>query len=270
MTDFLSAAHRYLDEHQWATIPLIPDASGLPKRPFSNDWQHTTADWDTVRALPWHHAQGIGIVLGAASDNLAAIDIDQVELAAALLAQLQSAPAAKFYYVKTGRDRCHVYFREGLASPSKVLNNLHWGEYTFGVELKASGTQIAAPPTPGYTFLGTSTDPTPVARVSQAWEAIRSGMGITGSEPQRSGSAGYPAPWRKAVTAGERNNSVYVEACRLAEAKMPLEAAIETMLARMRIAYEGATDEQHTIGTIRSAYRRVLNPGRGGRGGVAV
>lgn len=270
MTDFLSAAHRYFDEQQWTCIPLILDDNGFPKRPFSNAWQLTTSDWDTIRMLPWHQARGLGIVLGERSDNLAVLDLDSVPFADAVLEVLRSHPDSKFYQVRTVRGRGHLYFREGMASGSNKLTGIRWRGETFDVELKANGTQVAAPPTPGYSFVGTSTTPTPVGRLSQAWEAISQSMGVEASESQHRGSSGYPSPWKETLSEGERNNAVYVEACRLAEAKMPLDAAISTMLVRVKQAYQGTVDEYATIRTIRSAYHRVLNPRAQGRGGVAL
>ncbi len=269
MTDFRVAALDYFNRG-WTSIPLILDANGFPKRPFSNDWQHTQHDWEQIDALPWKQALGIGLVLGPASDNLAVIDIDCVPLAATLLSMLQSRPGSEYYYVRTGRNRCHLYFREGVATSPRTMNGLTWQGETFGAELKGRGQQVAAPPTPGYTFLGTSQTPTPVATLESAWLPIAATLGINGAESAHRGAAGYPAPWRETLGEGERSNAIYVESCRLAEAKMPYNAALATMLARVKIAYEGHMDENAVMITVRSAYRRVTGPKRGGRGGVAV
>lgn len=259
MTDFRSAAERYFNEHGWVTIPLIHDDQGKPKRPFSNGWQDTPADWAVIAAQPWDHAKGIGIVLGPGSDNLGVIDIDDVELAAAVFDTLSSRPDAKFYYVRTGSNRCHLYFREGIATAPRTLRGLTWGGHTFGIELKGKGQQVAAPPTPGYEMRGTTRTPTPVATLEKAWEAIRSGMGIEGGEKPR-GGAGYPRAWQETINTGERNNAIFIESCKLAEAGMPLNSAIATMLARVRQAYEGQQDERSIVNTIRSAYRKTLKP----------
>lgn len=262
MTDFKAAALDYFNRG-WTAIPLILDANRLPKRPFSDNWQHTSHDWDEIAGLPWHQALGIGLVLGPASDNLAVIDIDCVPLAVELLRVLQTRPDAKYYYVRTGRNRCHLYFREGVATAPHTMNGLRWRDETFGAELKGKGQQVAAPPTPGYTFLGTTFAPTPVADIHAAWRPIVATMGIASSETHDRGAAGYPSAWRETLKEGERNNALYVESCRLAEAHMPYEAALQTMLARVRLAYEGLIPEHDVMVTVRSAYRRINKPKAG-------
>lgn len=261
MTDFRASAKRYFDDHSWVTIPLILDPDGKPKRPFSNGWQQTPSDWSVIEALPWERADGIGIVLGPVSDNLAVIDVDDTELAAAIY-EVLSQGGGKFYYVRTGSNRCHLYFREGAASSPRTMRGLQWRGRTFGIELKGKGQQVAAPPTPGYEFRGTSLSPTPVGTLETAWTAIRTGMGIIAPESQRGGS-GYPRAWQDNIKAGERNNSIFIESCRLAEAGLPLESAIPTMLVRIKQAYEGQLDERSVVNTIRSAYRKVGKPKAG-------
>ena len=68
---------------------------------------------------------------------------------------------------------------------------------------------------------------------------------------------GYPAPWRETVLEGRRNNALFVESCRLAEAGMPLGSALATMMARLELAYVGRVDRGEAERTIRSAYRRA-------------
>lgn len=258
----IDAARDYYDRG-WTTIPLIPDNNGLPKRPFSPGWQDTPHEWDAIQALPWHQAQGIGIVLGPVSDNLAVIDIDDDLVATVIFDALIKADDAKFYYVRTGRNRCHLYFREGAPSAPRTMSGITYGDRTFGVELKGKGQQVAAPPTPGYRFLGTSQQPSPVGTIQQAWDALASGFQLVAPSGARAGSAGYPRAWQDAVKEGNRNNAIYVESCRLAEAGMPLQSAIDTMLARVRQAYSGQVSDRDIAGTVRSAYRKAHKPLRG-------
>ena len=260
-----ASAKQYFDKG-WVTIPLIHDPEGKPKRPFSNGWQDTPNAWDAIESLPWEQAKGIGIVLGPVSDNLGVIDIDDTELADAIHQLLLSRSDSKFYYVRTGSNRCHLYFREGMATSPRTMRGLTWHDRTFGIELKGKGQQVAAPPTPGYSFNGTSDIPTPVATLDVAWQAIRTSMGIEGADSQHRGSSGYPRAWQDSIKVGERNNAVYVESCRLAEAGMPLESAIGTMLARLAQAYEGQLDTTSVTNTIRSAYRKVKRPLRAAGG----
>ena len=262
MTDFRSAAKRYFDERGWVTIPLTLDDNAKPKRPFSPAWQQTPADWAVIEAQAWEQAKGIGIVLGPVSDNLGVIDIDDVELAAAIHALL-SASDAQFYFVRTGSDRAHLYFREGVATAPRTMHGLTWRDHTFGIELKGKGQQVAAPPTPGYEFRGTRSDPTPVATLDKAWRAIQTTMGIEAGDSQHRSAGGYPRAWQDNIQVGERNNAIYIESLRLAEAKMPLDSAIATMLARIKQVYEGQVDERSVVQTIRSAYRKVNRPKAG-------
>lgn len=268
MTDFQAAAQRYFDDHGWVCIPLVLDDNGKPKRPFSNGWQQTPAEWPVIAALPWERAKGIGIVLGEVSDNLAVIDIDSVELSEALLGWLSANATKPYYAVRTGSNRSHLYFREGAASAPVTFREAKWRGESFSVELKGRGQQVAAPPTPGYSLVGTTSEPMPIALVGEAWDAIAHGMAVEGADSKgRSGgkgsSHGYPSPWADRILEGSRNNAVYVEACRLAEAKMPLDSAIATMLARLSVAAEGRIDERSMVATIRSAYRKVNKPLKG-------
>lgn len=262
MTDFKAAAERYFNERGWTCIPLINDAEGRPKRPFQPQWQRTPHDWGAIAKLPWEHALGIGIVLGPVSDNLAVIDIDDDALATELL-RILTESKARFYYVRTGRNRCHIYFREETPSNPSTFRNQQWRDRSFTVELKARGQQVAAPPTPGYTYLGTRDDPTPVPNIAGAWGAISGTMHI--GAPGAHGTSGYPAPWRPEVPDGERNNTLFVEACRLAEAGMPVESAIDTMVARVRLVYAGTVDERELQRTVRSAYRTQRRNNRNSR-----
>ena len=200
-------------------------------------------------------------MLGEASDNLGVLDIDDEPLAAAIIETLTNANAS-FYGVRTIRNRCHLYFRQGIITDSRTYRHLSWRDSTdFTVELKTGHLQVAAPPTPGYAFCGTSRTPTPVGMLASAWDAIALTMGVeTPHSPDGKASSApsnYPRAWQQLVTEGERNNAVFVESCRLAGARMPLDAAIATMLARVMVAYEGQLDERSTAATVRSAYRAV-------------
>lgn len=266
MTDFKAAARDYFDRGMTA-IPLVNDSDGRPKRPFSDGWQHTPNDWPTIEALPWERALGIGVVLGEASDNLGVIDLDDVPLAAAIFEALTEA-GSPFYAVRTIRQRGHLYFRQGIITDSRTYRHLSWRDSPdFTVELKTRALQVAAPPTPGYAFCGTSRSPTPIGTLASAWDAIAHTMGVetphSADGKASSAPSSYPRAWQKLVTDGERNNAIYVESCRLAEAGMPLASAIETMVARVGVAYAGGTANSRVEVTVRSAYKRVHKPLRG-------
>ena len=263
------AAAANFDDHGWVSTPLRTDPStGIAKIPFLDSWQQTPADREAILAQPWDRAKGIGLVLGEVSDNLAVIDFDDEGFADELFSRLRLA-RRDFYGVRTGRNRGHLYFREGVAS-SPHTYRYSWEGRTFSVELKGRGQQVASPPTPGYTLCGTTSVPTPVPTLAEAWEAIQNSMGSglarVGGE---TAGAGYGRPWKEAVTEGERNNLLFVESCRLAEVGMPRDSAIETMLARVAVAYAGAMPEREVVRTVQSAYRTVGRKPRG-RGGMAL
>ncbi|KKL13590.1 hypothetical protein LCGC14_2524230, partial [marine sediment metagenome] len=116
------------------------------------------------------------------------------------------------------------------------------------------GQQVAAPPTPGYTQSGIDT-PVLVPSIADAWRAIAQHLDI---ETPRTGrvSAGYPSPWKQHVDAGERNNALYVEACRLREAGSALQEAVGLLTARYTVAYDqGGMNERELLATVRSAFR---------------
>lgn len=257
--NFLDAAQTYFDRG-WTSIPLVLDDNGFPKRPFSAGWQQTPHEWDVISALPWDRAKGLGLVLGPASDNLAVIDLDDEEFATELFRTLGAAHS-KFYAVRTGRNNGHVYFREGTATDPHTYRYT-WHGRTFSIELKGRGQQVAAPPTPGYSLAGTAPDPTPVGTLAEAWRAIAQGMGVDARQQERP-SSGYGTAWRDSLAEGERNNALYVESCRLAEARMPLQSAIATMIARVQVAYQGQFAEREVVRTVQSAYRRVNKPKKG-------
>ncbi len=265
----LDSARAYFDVG-WTAIPLglTPPPEPMPKRPLTQDWPQTPHDWDVIKGLPWQNAVGLGIVLGAASDNLAVIDFDDVGFADELFGKLSLARKS-FYGVRTGRNRGHLYFRTG--TPTQPHNARYtWQGRSFSVELKGTGQQVAAPPTPGYSLCGPSTVPTPVGTLGEAWEAIAhsmgSGLARVGGE---TAGAGYGRAWEATVAEGERNNRLFVEGCRLAEAGMPFHEAVSIMVVRVEKDYGGTMSEREVQQTIENAYRRIGNKPKA-RGGVRI
>lgn len=259
--DFLSAARDYFTRG-WCATPLGFDTEGRPKRPLANGWQHPVLDWDAISALPWAQAEGVGVVLGSVSSNVGAIDIDDVELADEVWRHLEGG-SVEHYFVSTIRKRGHLYLTERIASPSTRFEIEYHGRKVT-IELKGNGTQVAAPPTPGYAFLGTQGPAYVHDGLSGAWAAITAVLGLQGrSVSPGHGAAGYPRAWATTGDLGERNNALYVESCRLAEAGMPLASALETMTARVQVAYKGTMDGIEIERTVRSAYRRARKPVKG-------
>ena len=247
------AAEEYLTRG-WMPIALGLDPAGKPKRPLQNDWPNTTPE--NALLQPWGQAKGIGIALGPRSGNLAVIDMDNQAFAAAVLAEFEKAQRP-VYWVTTGRNNGHLYLIEERPSDPKTMR-IEWGGETFSLELKARGQQVAAPPTVGYGHSGLDL-PTTVPSIGEAWNsiALRMGIAIPDRIGSRSGSAGYPRAWQSHVSKGERNNALYVEACRLRDARMPLSEALSLMRARFDLAYDGGdADDRELVRTVQSAYRK--------------
>lgn len=251
------AAISYLDRG-WVPLALGPDANGKPKRPLISAWQTTTLT--TALDQPWSQATGIGILLGSVSGNLAVIDMDNQEFAAAVKAEFEKA-GAPHYWVQTGSGNGHLYVVEDQPSDPKMMR-LEWGGASFSLELRSHGQQVAAPPSPGYTLL--TEDLTSVPSIGAAWQSIARRMGIGVVADAKVARSGYPKAWQRLVDLGDRNNALFIESCRLCEAGLPLESAIETMLVRSERAYKGTMQEREVVATVRSAYRKAAPKRRGG------
>jgi len=252
--DYYDAARVYW-ERGWLAIPLGLDAQGYPKRPLSTGWPTLTPSWDVISALQWNEAHGIGIVLGSRSNNLCAIDIDDVTLADYVVQALalEDTPTR---IVRTVRDRLHVYVycRDGMDSHPL---HLFWDNRDITVELKGTGTQVAAPPTPGYRCLDLS-DPARYPSLRDAWVYI---SGLVGIATNVAESASYPAPWQPFVAKGQRNQSLYIEANKLREAGVPFAMALEWLEWRVTQQYEpGDWNWIECQKTIESAYRKDTPP----------
>jgi hypothetical protein len=248
MDDFRLAALSYFAQG-YTTIPLARDAQGLPKRPFTDRWQMTPHKLDVIQGLPWEQAVGIGIILGPVSGNLAVIDIDDVDLAQAVIAKCQHTTL-----VRTARGRCHVYVKELVASKTREFK-VQWRGRLIPVELRATGVQVAAPPTPGYTYL-TDVDPKIVGDIGVAWAGLARSLGIAEMK-----ESDYPKPWAARVSASERNKSAYIEAHLLREGKMPINLAMAYMKLRWEQDYEqGDQTWDEVARTIESAYAKAVIP----------
>lgn len=200
-------------------------------------------------------------MLGKASGNLAVIDIDDNELARWTVACIVRAHLFT-RLVWTVSGNVHVYVREASASAS-TATRATFRERQVGVELKATGTQIASPPTPGYT-LALDMPPREVQDVRTFWAEVAELTGVGAAIRSAGGAAGYPEPWKENVSVGERNRAAFVEACKLREARMPFEQAIDVMRVRWQQSYEaGGQGWNEMLATVRSAYSRGANKGGG-------
>ena len=249
MNQMRTAAAEYL-AMGWVTTPLTNDANGLPKGPIVEGWQALTLDPDRIYAQPWDRALGIGVVLGPESDNLAVLDIDDHELGALCLEQAKNTRR-----IRTIRKRAHLYVTEAIPSSSSRFT-LQWHGRDITIELKARGTQVAAPPTPGYEHVAEpSAAPLAVPTIAAAWQQLvdRLSLGRT------TVLGNYPRPWEDVVPEGSRNNSAFVEAHRLREAGIPMDQAMDIMRFRWDSRYRGGQMPWREVErTVRSAYSKGL------------
>lgn len=261
MAALLAAAKGYA-ERGWTPIALGLDRSGRPKRALTKGFpQLTTATWEQQ---PWARAIGLGILLGPPSGNLAAIDVDDHELADSVFA-LMLRRHSPCRMVRTGRGRLHAYFVEVTPSRTHIITVRFRGR-DLPVELRAKDVQVTAPPSPGYSLTGyddlLDVDPPEVPSIGAAWGSIAQHLGVEVLDVPSGGTAGYPEAWKPRVVEGDRNKSMYIEAHRLRGAGMPLEAALELLRLRYESAYEGGDSSWAEMAqTIRSAYRGGPVPG---------
>tara|TARA_Y100000310_G_scaffold235489_1_gene238558 strand:+ start:502 stop:1290 length:789 start_codon:yes stop_codon:yes gene_type:complete len=248
-----------LGDRGWLCIPLGPDAIGLPKKPIPLAWTSLEPTEETVQSLPWAEAKGLGIVLGPVSNNLGVLDVDDEAMFSVLVAALGFSQAPRL--VSTARNRGHWYCYTLADSPS-TWREVTWDGRTVKVELKAHGTQVAAPPTPGYTLLNQN-PPQPFDDMEAAFEFFCDVLldyapkHFSLAKEEQPRGAGFPRPWSPEVPQDVRNKTAYIEAHKLREAGMPLDQAIGVMSARFASAYQKEGIEWSEIAaTVKSAYRK--------------
>ena len=128
----------------------------------------------------------------------------------------------------------------------------------MGVELKATGTQVAIPPTPGYSWANETWEPL-YGGLADIWSEIATTLGVTFDTTKAGrGGAGYPSAFQSRVAKGERNNAIFIESCRLAESGVPFEKALTFMIKRVMASYDqGGLNQREIDRTVRSAYKHV-------------
>jgi hypothetical protein len=247
-TAFRAAAYFY-HQQGWAAMPLVNDTQGFPKRPFVEGWdKFEHGDWEFFRHLPWERAAGLGLVLGTGSHNLAVLDVDDVEMGA-----LAIELCAKTRRIETIRHRAHIYFIEEQPSASRKFT-VAWHGRDVTIELKTNGTQVAAPPTPGYQQrCPPDLMPVVVSSIGAAWTALAAQLGVQAADTRTEKTQ----PWLTKVSKDHRNSTIFIEAHRLREAGVHYDAAVTMLQARWEQDYErGDQSWQEVERTIRSAYRK--------------
>lgn len=246
----------------WATHPLRNNEDGYPKVAIVKDWQHLTPE--DIEGLPWDRAAGIGIIGGSNSQNLGFIDIDQAQLAADVAAYLVRRKRCLMAW--TARRRIHVYVQECEPSSYRKIVFPYKGEDAT-VELRAQGSYVAAPPSPGYLWLNESWEPL-YGSLLDVWQEIvlgadlrpagRPGVLSTHSGSVVTTSAGYPTGWAAQVPFGERNQACFYEAACLKDARMPIEQAWAFMQGRISNCYAQPIHWPEMRRTFESAFSRPV------------
>jgi len=258
-------------ERGWLAHPLGPDSGGLPKRPLTKAWTSLERNEETVRSLDWNSAIGMGLVLGEKSSGLVVLDIDDEEMFNVSLIAVGGVRAQR--WVRTVRKRGHLYFQCIEDPGPSSVKTVMWEGREVKVELKSNGTQVAAPPTPGYSLPYPHEPPKKEFDVQSAYQwwvdcmedTVPGRLGLALSD---SAGAGFPEPWQPTVAKEGRNNAAYIEAHKLREAGMALEQAIGVMQSRFDHDYEkGDITWGEVETTVRSAYRKgeITYPHEGGR-----
>ena len=259
LAEIFREAEKHYRRVGWAAIPLENDSNGFPKKPFMPNWQVHSPHGKPVAAELWERAKGIGLVLGQVSGGLCAIDVDDAELASVLS---QLCPWTR--HVRTIRNRGHFYFMAEQPGESRRFQVEYDGRQV-GIELKSTGTQVAAPPTPGYVRLSVrDVQPWRVDTLAAAWEKLAALVAIKGPGVETSGS--QILPWAPMVPQQQRNNTLYIEAHKLREARIPVDQALELLRHRWEHHYAtGNMTWRECEATIRSAYHKPIPGGINGR-----
>jgi hypothetical protein len=248
------AAEQFV-ERGWVPIALALDLHGKPKRPIVGEWTSLTTE--TALAQPWGQAKGIGVLLGAPSGNLAVIDIDDNELARRVVDELLKYDV-QTRIVWTISHNVHVFFHEENPSPSRAFK-LRGPDGLIGIELKATGTQVATAPTRGYS-VARDAPPMKVPSIADPWASIERRLDLVRVDAS---GANYPKAWQPSVEKGERNKSAYIEAHRLREAGVSLDMALDFMRSRFDGAHQPGDEAWREVeNTVRSAYRKGVKVDR--------
>lgn len=170
--EFLAYAAGYANR-RITVCPLGQDDDGIAKVPLSDFYPRFHPEDNTLH--DWSRADGLGIVLGKPSGNLAVIDVDDVGLSENLLRLFRDEPNAPLM-VRTARDRLHIYVIEPTPSRPTDLE-VHYSGRRCLVQLLAAACQAAAPPSPGYRWLDAKAEPF-YGNIAAVWRQIALNYGL--------------------------------------------------------------------------------------------
>ena len=252
-TELKDYANEYF-KRGWVPLALGYDSQGYPKRPLATAWTSIAHNAKQVRNQPWDNAKVIGILLGSPSNNLGVIDIDDVEMAQEVYQLFIVDMGMKTRWIWTARNRGHFYVRERTPSKSRAFK-LQWQGKEVQIELKSEGTQVATYPSEGYS-VGLDAPPIELD-LDHVFQLIQEKLGARFTRTTIT-NAGYPSPWAELVSEGDRNKAIYVEAHQLRQAGVPLNLAIDIMVARVGNHFAEGVKSDEITNTVRSAYRKPV------------
>lgn len=197
----LEAALGYL-KRGWAPIPLAP-RSKVPPRGFKlrNYFKSPMAESELAAVWKTWPDAGVGIVMGAASKNLIAVDIDprnaSLETIRRTLHQLGIPPTFTTF---TGGGGWHYLYRASALLPKKI------GAYN-GIDLIGQGGYVVMPPS-----IHLSGKPYEILYdidIAPAPDWVENKMGEAMSAPNRTIISEITGD----IKEGERNNTLFHAAC---------------------------------------------------------
>lgn len=160
--------------------PLRRDADGIAKVPIDDRYPRFRPAENADR--DWQSAEGLGIVLGKASGNLAVVDVDDAGLSDYLLRHLRGRADAPLMTI-TARQRLHIYVLEPIASLPVDLEVRYSGRRCL-VQLLATSCICAAPPTPGYRWNDEDAQPI-FGLVAEVWKSLAQDFNLPYQEARK-------------------------------------------------------------------------------------
>lgn len=154
LPDLRAAALTY-GKRGLAVVATTEDEDGIAKVPMSDFYPRFKPEENGSH--DWNEAEGLGIVLGRPSGNLAVIDVDDTGLAEFLQSRL-SAWERPPLMTMTPRPGLHIWIVEPQSSKPLDLEAHHQGRKCL-VQILGGACQAAAPPTPGYRWIDSKAEP---------------------------------------------------------------------------------------------------------------
>jgi len=209
----------------WSVIPL------QGKSPHAHEWKPYQTKRPTEEDLRFWFAErwpeaGVGIICGPISGGLVALDIDDPQVAERLL---QAGLEHTTRLVKSPHG-LHLYLKEHQAQSRS--GPLETNGHRLG-DIKAHGSYVVAPPSPGYTLLSDA----PLLEVpdARAWALellVQHGVVV---EPAKASTPAYKTLKERPLHEGERNSGLTSLAGHLFREGWPVEEvqiALEVMNSR--------------------------------------